>query len=511
MNNTDPFSPSGPDPARDLFGAFVDGELDAQKTARLEALLRSHPDQAEILREELAFADLCGQVLAPHRSFQAFLDGLETRFHAEATADEFLADLLPRLREVDRKQTKRIVRFPVAWATGLAAAAALAVTGAVLFQGTRPGPDSSIAKLAQTSPDIVWAPAEDDSSLIEWKTGSPIPAGSSFRLQSGTARIELPNGNVLSVEGPAEFRLDSESEGSLHHGNLLATVGQESKPFTVRTPDMEFEVAGSTTGIRTLDRDGLEAAVLSDVGSVTAGSTTDDRRDAIGPREALVNRPQDGFREIVPVDLTAYSSHLNLLAGVVSHSKSVSVEIPHLTTPAPGPSPLTVTLERDGVESGSGLSVDFTPAEPLPLAHARTLPVQRRPDIAPGMRLRSYSVDTSSLVAPEASAGYVEAFIEFDQPILGIAATPDTLLPADRMLGASGAVSHGLSDADLVSVSADGRTLHLRLKADGRTELPNFRVFVQAREIALPTSPDRAWAAPPVNREEKPDLSGKAP
>jgi len=495
---------SDPDPEfRDLAAVFLEGDLDEVGLARLEVLLREAPQRVRVLREELAFADLLAQSLTPHRSFQAFLDGLETRFHAEATADAFLADLLPRLREVDqRAAATKVVRFPVAWTVGLSAAAAVVLAGVIAF---RPGQHSDapgIAHLGQTSQDIVWARDDQHPGAIEWKPGTAIPAGTSIRLESGTARIDLPNGNVLTVEGPADFLLHSSSEGSLHHGNLMATVAGENAPFTVRASDMEFRVAGegAATGIRTLERNGLEAAMLSGTGSLTAGpSGTGGQENAIRPNEALVTRPQDGLRETIPVDPAAYRSHFDLLAGVSEHSDSVSVDLPELSSPLPHRTPVVVSLEPERMAPDRPVSVDVTPEEPLPLAHARTLPVERRPDIAPGQKLRSYVVEVSPL--EPAASGVFDAFVRFDQPILGIAATPDTL---------GGAVT-GLAEADSLSIGEDGRTLHLRLRTADRDALSRFRVYVREPAIILPSGPDRAWATPPTDREEKPDLSGKAP
>jgi len=114
----------------------------------------------------------------------AFLNGLETRFHAEATADEFLEDLLPRLREVDQREAAKIVRFPVGWAIGLSAAAAAAVAALFASPGDPGGSPvaSGVARLAQTSSDIVWATPAGQPAGIEWEVGSSIPAGTSIRL-----------------------------------------------------------------------------------------------------------------------------------------------------------------------------------------------------------------------------------------------------------------------------------------------------------------------------------------
>ena len=516
-----------PDSAKDLISAFIEGDLDETGSIQLAEWLGEDPANSRAFRAELAFADLLEQSLIPHRQLPAFLNGLETRFHAIATADEFLEDLLPRLREVDERQgtpsdaticaPEKIVHFPGAWVTGLsiAAAAAVAVVAFLFFGPRQPGDSSipAVAKLAQTSADIVWS-KPDGQSPIEWQLGSPIPAGASIRLESGTARFDLADGGVLTLEGPADVQLESSSEARLVKGNVLASVAPGDAPLTIRAPGMEYKVDGSTTGVRTLDGDKLEAAVLSETGKVTAvAESGKGAQEAIGPKEAMVTHAQDGLKELVPIDPGAYRNHLNLLAGITNHSEGVAVEMsrPFETGSA---APVVIALEKEGIDTKTPLRVDMTPAQPLPLSHARGLPVSSRPAMEVGKKLRSYVVDVAELPAQDNAAGYTEAFIQFDKPIAGISATSATLETSDTVVGVqpeSGAV-RGLPESDAVAISEDGRTLRIRLKAGERDALASFRVFVQDREISLPTANSgAAWAAPGVRTDEKPDLTGKDP
>jgi hypothetical protein len=508
-------NPSGPESYEDLANAMIEGDLTPEAAARLEQWLREDPNRPEMLRAELDFADRFEQALIPNRSVPAFLNGLETRFHAEATADEFLQDLLPRLREIDAREAKtKIVPFPAqrAWIIGLSSAAAVAIA---FFLVGRPasGPEApGVAKLAQTSSDIVWSKPDGKPGSIEWQVGSSIPAGTSIRLDSGTVRFDLANGSVITVEGPADFEMKSASEARLVRGNVVATVAPNDAPFTISAPGMAFQVEGSTTAVRTLEGDKLEAAVLSTSGSATAVSqSSGGTKDEIGPKEALVTHSPDGLKELLPVDPEAYRGHINLLAGITSHSDDVAVDLPQGTGLPSTEAPIVVALERENLEPKAAVRVDLTPAKPLPLAHARNLSIQNRPEVETGKRLRSYVVDVGNLRSAPAPGGYVEAFIEFDKPILGIAATPDTLTPSNSVVGNDlphGTIA-GLTDADTVTISEDGRTLKLRLKEADRDVLASFRVFVQEREIALPSLSEGAFATPRVNDDPKPDLTGK--
>jgi len=508
-------NPSEPDHFAELSTAFIEGDLDATSAARLEELLRENPERTQAFRENLDFADRLEQSLMPNRSVPAFLNGLETRFHAEATADEFLEDLLPRLREVDQRQASKIIRFPVRWALGLSAAAAVAVAALVVFRagpGGSPGA-SGVARLAQTSTDIVWSKPAGQPAGIEWEVGSSIPAGTSIRLESGIARFDLANGSVITLEGPADIQLESTSEARLVRGNVLASVAPDDEPFTIRASGMEYQVEGSTTGVRTLEGDKLEASVLSVSGSATAVSQVGNgSKDEIGPNEALVTHSQDGLKELVPIDPNTYRGHLNLLAGITRHSDDVTVEVADATEPA-RQAPVMVALEKENIESKTPVRVDITPGTPLPLGQARNLALSNHPEMAPGKRLRSYVVEVGSVTSTPAGSGYVDSFIEFDKPIAGIAATPETLGASNAVAGGNLAkgTTPGLPESDNLEISKDGRTLRLRIKEGERLALSSFRVFVHEPEIISPGHREGVWAAPRVNSEEKPDLTGKNP
>lgn len=526
MNPADPtMNPSPPEPIEALINGFIEGNLDEAGHARLIAWLALDPANAGKLRGDLAFADLLEQTLIAHRSRPAFIDGLQTRFHAEATADEFLEDLLPRLREVDERLCgipsfqPRVIRFPVRWSVGIGLAAAAALTVAALFGFSRnpvvPANSRGVAKLTQTSSDIVWSGPDGKPGSIEWELGSAIPAGASIRLESGTAKLDLADGGILTLEGPADLQLESPSEARLVKGNVLATVSPGVTPVTIHAPGMHFEVDGSTTGVRTLDGDKLEASVLSETGKVTAmaGENTESKK-AIGPKEALLTHAEEGLKELVPVDPATYRNHFNLLAGITSHSPEVAVEIPEQQLPSTR-APIVVALENDRVETKSPVPVDITPSHALPLSHTRNLSLPNRPALTAGTKMRAYVVDVGPLPLDPKKNQAEEAFIQFDKRILGIAATPDTMNNSDAVVGPQPADANplrGLPEGDALSIGADGRTLRIRLKEGDRRSLASFRVFVQDQAISAPgPATGTAWATPRVLPRESPDLTGKDP
>jgi len=189
---------------------------------------------------------------------------------------------------------------------------------------------------------------------------------------------------VITLEGPADIQLESTSEARLVHGNVLASVAPDDAPFTIRASGMEYQVEGSTTGVRTLAGDKLEASVLSGSGTVTAVSKSGTgSKNAIGPNEALVTDSEDGLKELVPIDPNVYRSHFNLLAGITRHSDEVAVEVADATEPPTMP-PVVIALEKEHIESKSPVRVDITPEKARPLSMSGTSPWRTVPRWHPG-------------------------------------------------------------------------------------------------------------------------------
>tara|TARA_R110002096_G_scaffold159011_4_gene324609 strand:+ start:14976 stop:15929 length:954 start_codon:yes stop_codon:yes gene_type:complete len=117
---------------QELLSELVDGDLSPSQTDEFAELLTQDPVRVQKAKSELAFVDLLEQSLNPERSFSAFLDGLETRVRAQETSEEFIAELIPKLKEADDKiNGSKIITFPgsrkIAWSAGIAAAAAIIV------------------------------------------------------------------------------------------------------------------------------------------------------------------------------------------------------------------------------------------------------------------------------------------------------------------------------------------------------------------------------------------------
>ena len=459
-----------------LLSDYLDGTLHSESEAEFTALLRENPDFAIRTRHELELVDLIEQSLKPNRSFNAFLDGLETRVRAEETADQFLADLLPKLKEVDEREANieqnepeegKIVHFPqqkVAWTVGLSAAAAIAVLFTIPLL-LNPPSSQPIAKLAfseESTPVF-----EEGPETIEFRDGDDLRPGSPVRLKSGRVRIETNSGSVVTIEGPADFRLLSESNGVLTEGTMTAKVSPESPSMEIDTPNMALTLSEGTAGV-TQEGGKTEAGLIS------------------GQDDALVVTERTPFSQ-QPFDPARYHKQLPLLAGVTRRNGPIAFAIPGLN-PAKDASTIILVLEKEDLHlRNESLTLDYvfdsgfsSPSNKVENAH----------ELVISEGIRSYLLQLDSILnRGKNSDDFVDAFVTFDNPIVGLSTSGSTLkvndsLASDELaalLSAMGDQERGLGNDDSVAVRKDGRTLDLRMKVAGRTSVGQLRVFVLSR------------------------------
>lgn len=480
-----------------LLSEFLDGELSEEQLDAFATRLQENPELIESVRRELEFIDLIEQSTAPERSFQAFINGLETRVHAEETAGEFIAELLPKLKAIDEREADRkIVPFPFplpfarrSWAGVAAAAAAVAALiaiPAVLINrdGGNLQAVQAVATMGKISEDAVW---ERTSESIEWADGSQVMAGTPVRLRAGTVRLNFENGNTVTIEGPADLRIMSSSEGFLREGKVLAQVSPENDPFVIHAPNLEVSVDGATAGVSVSEGNHVEASQLSQNGAASTRQS-DGMLSRIRPGETVIASPSMAGLASVPFDHRPFHNHLPLLSGVESYSSPVQFGIPGAPARTSAddasdqPGAIHVVLESDRLRLRERLEVDLVPGSEVAN--------HDKPAIENRKQVRSYLVQlgTTQRQQPVGADGFVEASITFDRPILGVSTTADTLDDSDSLTGheegtmtlaSLGLADRGLQTGDRVQITGDGgRTLDLHMKLGARTSLGQLRVFV---------------------------------
>ncbi|MEM1296570.1 MAG: hypothetical protein AAGH89_14480 [Verrucomicrobiota bacterium] len=203
---------------QELLSEMIDGDLSASQTEELSELLSQDPVRICEARSKLELVDLLEQNLNPERSFPAFLNGLETRVRAQETSEEFIAELLPKLKAADENaKSAKVIAFPagrmVAWSAGIAAAAAIVVAFYVLpdaFQGK--DSDGSIA----IGDGVEWEANDPD------KPESTLAANPSLKLPVLDGQNDLnASGKVVIGSGDVGPLVVVEKETSLEPGQQI--------------------------------------------------------------------------------------------------------------------------------------------------------------------------------------------------------------------------------------------------------------------------------------------------
>ncbi len=224
---------------------------------------------------------------------------------------------------------------------GIAAAVVFVLTGAWLAW-----PAGTPATVTATAGMVL----DGNSSL---QPGNGIVADQLFNLSRGGIELRFRSGAIVTIAGPARFRLDPNNSMTLYGGVLAAHVPKQAAGFSVKSPGLKIVDLGTSFGIRTFgDDQGSEAAVFE--GNVTAAAT-----DAHG----------QGISNPVPLPVASATSH-ELGAGPTLHA---AVYSPDLFPRDIARIRLPLKLYDTGAEAGSD-GKDF---------HWQVLQVAMKPDWTP--------------------------------------------------------------------------------------------------------------------------------
>jgi hypothetical protein len=264
-----------------LISALCDGHMTSAQLDRLNLLLVSDPSaRAQYLGymgAEAAYERLLGGPVASvdPESFisgkdDPSADGLEVAFDAPQRSENLSlhdAWILPAILASDEPLEPDLLELPSAppvrkssvrrtspppgrrsskalfrWSAAAALLIASGLAAWFSFPHTSPTP---VAIVLQS----VAARWGDDQSF---HTGERLPAGQ-LDLESGVAKLGLPGGVTMVVEGPAKFEVNSATGVSLLRGKVVATVPHDVHGFAVTTPDGSVIDLGTQFGVEVLD------------------------------------------------------------------------------------------------------------------------------------------------------------------------------------------------------------------------------------------------------------------
>lgn len=302
-----------------------------------------------------------------------------------------------------------------------------------------------------------------------WADGVARDVGEAFGadwvvLEEGEVQLAFRSGAMASIRGPARFRVDSGSEGTLDHGLLSAHVPEGAHGFAIHTPFAEVIDRG--TGFRLNVQPTGEALLHVTEGLVDFQSQngTDRLSMKAGQRASIDASQTISLQKAIKVRSTSnvkfVESHPRSLAYNaydVDDQISVFLENPSVT--------LDKELRLNAVATGKHNNFEQTAGKLTPEEAASSSPIS------------CYLLHC----APQRLRHIVEGRITFPGKIIGVIGNSDALNATNALLGtpwtlACNHIERGIESApdrnsDLVTISKDRRTLSVIMRTESIDQL----------------------------------------
>jgi ferric-dicitrate binding protein FerR (iron transport regulator) len=102
-----------------------------------------------------------------------------------------------------------------------------------------------------------------------------------FKLNQGYARILFQTGADVSIEAPAEFRLESDKRMTLLSGRVFADVPPSARGFTVDTPQASIVDLGTQFGVKVESGNGSDLHMFKGKASLTPAAAAGNSKSEI--------------------------------------------------------------------------------------------------------------------------------------------------------------------------------------------------------------------------------------
>jgi Concanavalin A-like lectin/glucanases superfamily/FecR protein len=242
---------------QELLSNLVDEKLGEGELKELQALLRDDPDAQQfyikytMLHSWLTW-DYIGQSSAESRLLSLTKQEVSDEPGKTSPILGFLGDIANYLNH----------HSPLSFILLIALFGATLLT-ATHFLSTRPTQkrpaESGIVAQITSVKDCQWSAAIPSPAQ-----NMPLLEGRLLQLEKGIAQITYTNGAVVLLEGPASLTLDSSNSGFLSQGKLTARADtDESRQFTILTPDARFVDLGTEFGVKIDEQGRAEVAVFA--------------------------------------------------------------------------------------------------------------------------------------------------------------------------------------------------------------------------------------------------------
>jgi hypothetical protein len=259
-------------PPKDLFSAYLDGELADADLRRLEEWIVAEPRNAASFLEWMALQSWTHEALKG--------DMLEQVFQGTGPRG---SDQLDAAAAVERAADTRGRGARRTWWAALAAVLLLAASSAWIV-GRRPSADRNeiaVAAPGYTQQDeVIESRRESNESMVVasltglkrcvWQDkssalgyGQQLTEGTQIALRSGVVRVTFESGAEAMLEGPCRFVVDNAMHGTIHRGRVSVTAPKRAYGFRIRAPNAEVIDLGTEFGVAVDDGGNSEVHVFS--------------------------------------------------------------------------------------------------------------------------------------------------------------------------------------------------------------------------------------------------------
>ncbi len=319
--------------------------------------------------------------------------------------------------------------------------------------------------------DAIWRGLEGDVREIR--------AGEKFELERGVIVLSFYDGAEVTVEGPAVIRGIDDNAMGFEYGRLSAIVPERAHGFRVVTEHCVVTDLGTEFGVVVDEYKGVRTEVFE--GKVVAENPLTHRPKVLQKGEAVAV-DFDGLIREIPADSTAYIrdfeayTHRPEIIGPGRYLKSLPESVAFHEFESTDE--ISVFMERSGHVLRDDVKTNLEDSEV----------------IKAGEVVDSYLVHFDPVGGVNLSGKDIRRDIKitFKRPVIGLITSSELLYLSDASCG-NEKVKYPLRgqlknksllqrgvDAmdDVVRLSRDGRTVHVRLVA--ATNIDQFRVLVEA-------------------------------
>jgi len=319
-----------------------------------------------------------------------------------------------------------------------------------------------------------------------------------LKLKSGLVRLNTPNGVTLSMEGPAEVNLVSESLIELERGRIVVKVPKDQVGYRVETKMMRIVDLGTAFGVSVNPKGMTEVSVFDGVVEVfEAGKESEGK--VLRQGTSMRATPRTRGLDNIPFRSEPFNRAWRMNTGVQSTRGAIEYLRPGL--------PIDPYIYEDDrfiilFPEKSGVTLERPIAANLigPGSYTNFGASTESTQIPAGTRVKSFLIQMN----PEGSREQASALrggITFDRPILGVITGIDELVQSDADFGIESVTSRSINrrlgvarsrglengegevpanDSDLVFISPDQHKISVKLNA-GET-LDHIRVIVADSE-----------------------------